>query len=91
MGWRKRVWAAHASQESGRVSEAKTNHEKGFGCFMVPKSGVGMVWEGQTCSMKKEFGTSWFSRVEWEGLGKAQNEAFVVPKSGVGRAWEGSK
>ena len=43
------VWAAHASQESGGKGfrRAKTNHEKGFGCFMVPKSGVGMVWEGQ--------------------------------------------
>ena len=31
-----------------RVSERlKTNHEKGFGCFMVPKRWVGMVWEGQ--------------------------------------------
>ena len=26
--------------------------------------------------MKKEFGTSWFPRVEWEGLAKAQTEAL---------------
>ena len=25
----------------------KMKHEKGFGCFMVPKRGVGRVWEGQ--------------------------------------------
>ena len=25
----------------------KMNHEKGFGCFMVPKRGVGRVWECQ--------------------------------------------
>ena len=77
LGWRKGVWAAHASQESGGKGfrRAKTNHEKGFGPFMVSKSGVGMVWEGQKLSMKKEFGTSWFPRVGWEGLEKAKNEA----------------
>ena len=30
-------------------------HEKGFGCFMAPKSGVGRVWEG----------AKWFRRVWW--------------------------
>ena len=40
-------------------------HEKGFGCFMAPKTGVGRVWE----SLK------WFPRVLWEWFGKAQNEA----------------
>ena len=50
-------------------------HEKGFGCFMVPMSGVGRVWEGQKRSMKRWLGASWFTRVGWEGPGKAQNEA----------------
>ena len=45
-------------------------HEKGFGCFMVPKRGVGRVWEGQESSMKTGLRASWFPRVGWEGLGK---------------------
>ena len=24
----------------------KLKHDQGFGCFMVPKSGVGRAWEG---------------------------------------------
>ena len=40
---------SHGSQEWGGKSlgRQKMKHEKGFGCFMVPKSVVGMVWEGQ--------------------------------------------
>ena len=39
----------HGSQEWGgkRVGRFKMKHEKGFACFMVPKSGVGRAWEGQ--------------------------------------------
>ena len=39
----------HGSQEWGGKSlgKRKMKHEKGFGCFMVPKRGVGRVWEGQ--------------------------------------------
>ena len=37
-------WAAHASLAWGGLGRVKTNHEKGFGFFMVPKSGVGRVW-----------------------------------------------
>ena len=35
----------HGSQEWGRkgLGRRKMKHEKGFGCFMVPKSGVGRV------------------------------------------------
>ena len=46
--WGGVVWAAHISKEWGGkgLGSVKTNHEKGFGCFMVPKSGVGRVWEG---------------------------------------------
>ena len=49
VGVAKMDWAAHASQELGGkgFGRVKTNHEKGFGRFMVPKSGVGMVLEGQ--------------------------------------------
>ena len=42
---------------------------------MVPKSVVGMVWEGQKRSMKQGLRASWFPRVGWEGLGNAKNEA----------------
>ena len=39
----------HGSQEWGGkgLGRRKMKHEKGFGCFMVPKRGVGRVWEGQ--------------------------------------------
>ena len=37
----------------GRV-RPKMKHEKGFGCFMAPKSGVGRVWEGALSSMPGE-------------------------------------
>ena len=39
---------SHGSQEWGgkRVGRFKMKHEKGCGCFMVPKSTVGRVWEG---------------------------------------------
>ena len=36
----------------------KMKHEKGFGCFMAPKSGVGRVWKGQKWSMKRGLGVS---------------------------------
>ena len=51
---------------------------------MVPKSVVGMVWEGQKCSMKRGLGVSHGSQ-EWGGKGLL---FLMVPKSGVGRAWE---
>ena len=37
----------HGSQELGGqgLGTLKMKHEKGFGCFMAPKSGVGRVWE----------------------------------------------
>ena len=28
------------------LGKPKMKHEKGFGCLMVPKSGVGRAWEG---------------------------------------------
>ena len=31
-------------------------HEKGFGCFMVPKSGVGRAWKGLKMKHEKRFG-----------------------------------
>ena len=44
------VWAANASQTWGGLGwflgKAKTNHEKGVGCFMVPKGEMERVWEG---------------------------------------------
>ena len=45
--WGGVVWAAHISKEWGGkgLGSVKTNHEKGFGCFMVPKSGVGRAWK----------------------------------------------
>ena len=48
----------HGSQECGGkgLGRPKTKHEKGVGCFMVPKSGVGRVWEGQKRSMKRGLG-----------------------------------
>ena len=49
--------------------------EKGFGLPMLPKNRVGRVSEGLKRTMKKGLGASWFARVGWEGLGKAQNEA----------------
>ena len=46
---------SHGSQVWGGkgLGRFKMKHEKGFGCFMVPMSGVGRVWEGQKQSMKK--------------------------------------
>ena len=40
---------SHGSQEWGGkgLGKLKMKHEKGFGCFMAPKRGVGRVWEGQ--------------------------------------------
>ena len=37
----------HGSQARGGkgLGTLKIKHEKGFGCFMAPKSGVGRVWE----------------------------------------------
>ena len=42
------VWAAHASQDwggkdLGRCRKGQANIAKGFGCFMIPKSGAGRV------------------------------------------------
>ena len=46
------------------LGNTKMKHEKWFGCFMAPKSGMG-----------RRFGCfSRFPRVGWEGLGKASNE-----------------
>ena len=33
----------------------KIKHEKGFGCFMAPKNGVGMAWEKLTMKHEKGF------------------------------------
>ena len=64
----KRCWVLHGSQVWGG---------KGLGRFkMVPKSVVGMVWEGKKWRMKKVLRASWFPRVRWEGLGNAKNEAW---------------
>ena len=63
----------------------KMKHEKGFGCFMVPMSGVRRVWEGQTRSMKTWLGVSWFRRVGWEGFGKAQTGSHECCGNGLGR------
>ena len=43
------VWVAHASQAGGArvwagLGRVKANHEKGFGCFMIPRSWAGRVW-----------------------------------------------
>ena len=40
---------SHDSQEWGGkgLGTLKRKHEKGFGCVMVPKRGVGRVWEGK--------------------------------------------
>ena len=32
---------------AGCLGRLKMKHGKGFGCFMVPKRGVGRVWEAQ--------------------------------------------
>ena len=73
---------SHGSQEWGGkgLGRLKMKHEKGFGCFMVPKSGVGRVWEGQKRSMKRGVGCSMahksgVARVLWEWFGKAKNDA----------------
>ena len=44
----KRGCVLHGSQEWGGkgLETLRMKHEKGFACFMVPKSGVGRVWEG---------------------------------------------
>ena len=59
----KKGWGASwfPSQEWGGKGLGRLNmkHEKGFGRFMVHKSGVGRAWEGSKRSMKKELGTSW--------------------------------
>ena len=54
--WR-RVWAAHASQERGEkgLGRVKTKHEKGFGFFKVPKSGVGRVWRWFNARLNNTF------------------------------------
>ena len=56
----KRGCVLHGSQEWGGkgLETLKKKHEKGFGCFMAPKSGVGRVWEGQKWSMKRGLGVS---------------------------------
>ena len=49
----------HGSQEGGKgLGRLKMKHERGFGCFMVPMSGVGRVWEGQKRSTKMNLGVS---------------------------------
>ena len=69
----------HGSQEWGG---------KGLGRLkMVPKSVVGMVCLGRL-KMKHEKGVgcfSWFPRVGWEGLGKAQNGSQECCGNGLGR------
>ena len=50
-------------------------HEKGFGRFMVRKSGVRRACESSKRTMKKGLGASWFTRVGCEGFAKAENEA----------------
>ena len=82
------------SQERGGKGLGRLNmkHEKGFGCFMVPMSGVGRVWEGQ------KGGWALHGSQEWggKGLGRQKKKdekgvkCFMVHKRGVGRAWEGS-
>ena len=39
---------SHGFEEWGGkgLGRLKMKHEKGVGCFMVPKSGVERVWEG---------------------------------------------
>ena len=39
---------SHGSQEWGGngLGNPKMTHEKGVACLMVPKRGVGRVWEG---------------------------------------------
>ena len=55
------------------LGRLKMKHEKGFGRFMVPKRGVGRVWEGfgkglgrLKISMKRVLGVSHGSQ-EWGG------------------------
>ena len=57
----------HGSQEWGGkgLGRFKMKHDKGFGCSMLHKRGVGRAWEG----------SSWFPRVLWEWFGKAKDEA----------------
>ena len=64
----KRVWVLHGSQAWGGkgLGRPRIKHEKGVGCFMAHKSGVGRAWEG----------SKWFPRVLWEWFGKAKNEAW---------------
>ena len=56
----KRGCVLHGSQEWGGkgLRRFKMKHEKRFGCFMVPKSGVGRVWDGKHWSMKRGLGVS---------------------------------
>jgi hypothetical protein len=52
------VWAAHASQEWGGndgLGRVKTNQEKVFGRFMVPKSGAGRVWRRFNAHLNNKF------------------------------------
>ena len=48
MGWERLGKAQNGLQEccGNGLETLRMNHEKGFGCFMTPKSGVGMVSEG---------------------------------------------
>ena len=64
----KKVWVLHGSQAWGGkgLGRPRIKHEKGVGCFMAHKSGVGRAWEG----------SKWFPRVLWEWFGKAKNEAW---------------
>ena len=55
-----------ASEWGGKgLGRPKMKHEKGVGCFMVHKSGVGRAWEG----------SNWFPKCCGNGLGKPKNEA----------------
>ena len=48
VGWQGLGKAQNGSQEccGNGLGRLKMKHEKGVACFMVPKSGVGRVWEG---------------------------------------------
>ena len=49
VGWEGFGKVQTGSQEWGGngLGRPKMKHEKGVACFMVPKSGVGRVWEGK--------------------------------------------
>ena len=73
----------HGSQEGGKgLGRLKMKHERGFGCFMVPMSGVGGVGKAKNEASKR---VCVFLMVRKSGVGR-------VPMSGwVGRVWEGQK